>query len=152
MPKQYRVQLSEAERQQLQQLVASGSAAARVFTHAHILLKADESPGGPAWTDAQIVQALEISGMTAWRVRKRYVEGGMAAALERKVQQNRRKRRLDGAAEAHLIALACGPAPEGRARWTVRLLADKLVELGHAEELSHDTVWRTLKKGSSSPG
>src|SRR5919197_6787970 len=132
----YQVILTAEQRSQLQQLLAKGSAPTRTLTHARVLLKADEAAGGPAWTNAAIAQALEISELTVTRVRKRFVETGLEAALHRKVQAKRKQRKLDGAQEAHLIALACSDAPAGRERWSLRLLAGKMVELGHVDELS----------------
>jgi hypothetical protein len=148
----YHVTLTADQRTRLQQLVAKGSAPARTLTHARILLKADETSGGPAWTNAAIAQALEISELTVTRLRKRFVDGGLEAALHRKVQAKRKERKLAGAKEAHLIALACSAAPEGRDRWSLRLLAGKLVELGQVDEVSHETVRQTLKRGHSSRG
>ena len=152
MRQKYHVTLTADQRTQLQQLVAKGSAPARTLTHARILLKADEPSGGPAWTNAAIAQALEISELTVTRLRKRFVEAGLEAALHRKVQAKRKERKLTGAKEAHLIALACSEAPEGRDRWSLRLLAGKLVELGQVDEVSHETVRQTLKRGRSSRG
>lgn len=152
MNKTYIVKLTQEERDLLHQLVAAGKAAARRLTHARILLKADSSEGQPNWSDADISEALEVSLSTVARVRERFVEEGLAAALNPRAQQNRRPRRLDGANEAHLIALACAPPPAGQQRWTLRLLADKMVELEHVESLSHETVRRTLKKTNSSRG
>jgi transposase len=146
------VTLTPDQRRQLQQLIAGGTAAARTLTHARILLKADEAAGGPAWTNAAIIEALEITDLTVTRIRKRFVEGGLDAALHRKVQAKRKSRKLDGAQEAHLIALACSQAPGGRDRWSLRLLAGKLVELGHVDEVSHETVRQVLQRGRSSPG
>jgi transposase len=148
----YHVMLTPEQRSQLQQLIACGAAAARTLTHARILLKADEAEGGPAWTNATITQALEISDLTVTRIRKRFIDGGLEAALHRKVQARRKERKLDGQQEAHLIALACGEAPEGRDRWSLRLLAGKLVELGHVADVSHETVRQVLKRGKSSRG
>jgi hypothetical protein len=148
----HQVFLTAEQRTQLQQLLARGSAPARTLTHARVLLKADEAEGGPAWTNAAIATALEISELTVTRVRKQFGEGGLEAALHRKVQAKRKERRLDGVQEAHLIALACSDAPEGRDRWSLRLLAGKLVALGHVEEVSHETVRQVLKRGSSSRG
>jgi transposase len=150
--KKYQVTLTPDQRRQLQQLIAGGTAAARTLTHARILLKADEAAGGPAWTNAAIIEALEITDLTVTRIRKRFVEGGLDAALHRKVQAKRKSRKLDGAQEAHLIALACSQAPGGRDRWSLRLLAGKLVELGHVDEVSHETVRQVLQRGRSSPG
>jgi transposase len=146
------VSLTIQQRTQLQHLIAKGSAPARTLTHARVLLKADEALGGPAWTNAAIAQALEISELTVTRVRKRFVDGGLEAALHRKRQAKRKERKLNGAQEAHLIALACSDAPEGHDRWSLRLLAGKLVELGQVNEVSHETVRQVLKRGRSSPG
>lgn len=152
MRKKYQVALTPDQRTQLQQLIARGKAAARTLTHARILLKADEAEDGPAWTNAAITQALEISELTVTRIRKRFWAGGLEAALHRKEQVKRKERKLDGEQEAHLIALTCSAAPEGRDRWSLRLLAGKLVELGHVEAVSHETVRQVLKKGNLSRG
>lgn len=148
----YAVTLTAEQRTQLQQLLAQGTAPARTLTHARVLLKADEGEGGPAWTNAAISVALEISDLTVTRVRKRFVEAGLGGALHRKVQARRKAPKLDGAQEAHLIALACSEAPEGRSRWSLRLLAGRLVALGQVDEVSHETVRQVLKRGNSSPG
>jgi len=153
MPKKhYVVTLTAAERSSLQALVAKGKAAARKRLHAQILLKADVGPDGEGWTDAQIVEAFDVGRCTAERVRQRFVEEGLEAALVRKPQENHKARKIDGKAEAHLIAAACGQPPEGRKRWTLRLLADRLVELDLVDSVSHETVRQTLKKTKSSPG
>jgi len=152
MPKRYAVRLAAEERQQLCQLLTGGQAASRTLTHARILLKADESELGPAWKNAAIAEALEVSTLTVTRVRKRFVAGGLAAALHRKEQARRKAPRLDGTQEAHLVALVCSEPPAGREKWPLRLLAEKLVELGHVEAVSHETVRRVLKRGRSSPG
>jgi transposase len=152
VPKRYPVRLALEEREQLEQLLASGTAATRTLTHARILLKVDEGEAGPNWKNAAIAEALEVSALTVTRVRKRYVEGGLQAALHRKEQERRKARRLDGAQEAHLIALVCSEPPAGRAQWPLRLLAEKMVALGHVEELSHETVRQVLKRGSSNLG
>ena len=147
--KKYIVTLSDEERAALTELVRTGKAAAYKITHARVLLKADGSEGGPAWTDEQIAQALDVSRATVERLRQRFVEEGLDAALCRKKQQRpSRPRTFDGAAEARLIALACSQPPEGRASWTLRLLADKLVELEVAESVSHEAVRQALKKTS----
>jgi transposase len=139
------------ERQQLSQLLASGKAAAQKLTHARALLKADAGPEGPAWTDQRIAQALEVSVATVERLRQRFVEQGLDAALVRKKQDHpSRPPLLDGAAKARLIALACSAPPEGRTAWTLRLLADKLVELEIVESVSYETVRQVLKKTHSS--
>jgi transposase len=145
--KKYKVTLTAEERQDLHDLIAAGKAAAQKLAHARILLKADAAEGGPAWTDDRIAGAIEVSVATVERVRQRFVEQGLEAALVRK-PQNRpsRERKLDGRAEAHLIALACSAPPGGRSEWTMQLLADKLVELEVVDSVSDETVRRTLKK------
>ena len=159
MKKVYRVTLAEEERQQLEELVRRGNAksgqkpSALKLTRARILLKSDQSHGGPAWTDAQVAEALDLSPKTVFNIRKKWVELGLEQVLERRQQkQPSRVPKLDGKAEAKIIAISCGPAPEGRSRWTLKLLADKTVELGFAESISPETIRKTLKKTSSSPG
>jgi hypothetical protein len=147
MNKKYVVRLTSEERATLQRLVSVGKAAARKILHARILLQADQGPGGPAWTDEQIASGLMVHTRTAAGVRERLVEQGLEAALNRKKQQRpSREPKLDGKAEARLIALRCGEPPEGRTRWTLQLLADKLVELRVVDSLSYETVRRALKK------
>jgi transposase len=148
----YVVRLSADERQALEALVAAGRAAADKLLRARMLLKADVGEHGPGWTDAQIVDAFEVSESTVHRLRQRLVEAGPEAALVRKSSTQVRELKLDGAKEARLIAIACGKAPEGFARWTMQLLADRLIELKIVEEISDETVRRTLKKTNSSPG
>jgi hypothetical protein len=114
-----------------------------------VLLKADEAEGSPAWTNAAIAEALEVDDLTITRIRKRFVERGLEGALHRKEQERRKSPALDGTQEAHLIALACSPPPEGRSRWGLRLLASRMVELGHVETVSHETVRQVLKRGRS---
>lgn len=151
--KKYLVTLTAEERQQLGNLIAIGKASAKKLTHARILLKADVNAGGPDWTDIRIAEAVEVSIATVERVRQRFVEQGLTATLSRKPQdQPSRERTLDGRAEAYLLALACTPPPQERTRWTVQLLADKLVELQIVEAVSDETVRRVLKKTSSSRG
>lgn len=147
MYKKFVVRLSVEERGQLESLVAKGKAAARKLTRARILLKADCSPLGPAWPDEQISDALDTGVITVHRVRRSFVEEGLEGVLVRRPVPRRRPM-LDGDQEAHLIALACGSPPAGRCRWTLRLLADRLVELGHIDKVSHETIRRTLKKTS----
>ena len=152
MKKKYPVILSQTEREDLKRLIASGTAPARKLTHARILLKTDQSPEGPGWVDDAVAEAVETSQPTVSRVRKQYFEEGMEAALSRRPPNREYHRKLDGEQEARLVALACSEPPEGRARWSLRLLADKLVELEVVEEeVSYQTVRRTLKKTSSSP-
>jgi transposase len=150
--KVYRVKLDAEERASLERLLASGRAAARALTHARILLKADEGAGGPAWTDEAIVEALDVHRATVERVRQRCVEEGVQAALRPRPSRQLRLRKLDGAQEAHLVALACSKPPQGRDRWSIRLLADKLVDLEIVDAISYETVRRTLKKTRSSRG
>jgi len=142
----YAVYLSEAERARLRTLIGAGVTPARMLTHARILLKADQGEGGAAWSDAAIAGALESHPDTVARVRRAYVNGGVEAALARKTPDRVYARTLDGAAEAHLVAVACSPPPTGRERWTLRLLADELVRLEVVEAVSHETVRRTLQQ------
>jgi len=150
MKKKYPVSLTEAQRQQLKNLIAAGTAPARKLTHARILLKADQSPEGPGWVDERVAEAVETSQPTVARVRKQYSEEGLEAALNRRPPNRVYHRKLDGEQEARLLALACSEPPRGQARWSLRLLADKLVELEIVEEVSYQTVRRTLKKTLSS--
>ena len=159
MKKVYRVTLSEEERQRLRDLIRNGEVkqgrkpSALKLTRARILLKADQSKDGPALTDAQIAEAVEVSPKTVFNIRKKWVELGIDQVLERRPQkQPSRSPKLDGRAEAKIIAVSCGPAPEGRAAWTLRLLADKTVELGFAESISRETIRQTLKKTLSNRG
>jgi len=148
--KKYLVTLTADEREQLTALITAGTAAAKKLAHARILLKADSADGGPAWTDEEIAGALEVSTDTVARVRQRFVEQGLEAALVRKKQDKpSRERVLDGAAEARLIAVACSQPPDERTAWTLKMLADKLVELEVVESVSTETVRRALKKTSS---
>jgi transposase len=149
--KKYLVTLTSDERDQLNALISAGKASAKKLAHARILLKADQAAGGPAWPDEAIAEAVEVSTDTVARVRQRFVEQGMEAALVRKKQdQPSRERVLDGRAEARLLAIACSDAPDGRATWTLTMLADKLVELEVVERVSRETVRRVLKKTPSS--
>jgi transposase len=146
MHKRYPVILSEAERAYLEHLLVGGSAPARRLTHARILLKADEGPGGPGWVDQAIAEAVEVSQPTIARVRRQYVEEGLEAALNRRAPQREYRRKLDGVQEAQVVALACSSPPQGRDRWSLRLLADKLVELEVVDRVSYQTIRRLLKK------
>jgi hypothetical protein len=148
--KKYVVELTKAERERLGKLVSSGTAPARMLNRARVLLKAD-AHGPDRWTDERIAEALDTSVATVGRVRKRFFRQGLDAALERSVPDRVYERSLDGRAEAQLIALACSEAPEGRDRWSMRLLADKAVELGIVESVSHETVRKALKKTSCVP-
>ena len=151
MNKKYRVTLTAEEREELERLLARGKADVRCLKHAQILLKADQAEGGPGWSDERIAEAFAVSTATVERVRQRFVEEGVQAAL-RSYRTGTRvyARKLDGAREAHLIALACAAPPEGRARWTLRLLAQHMVELAYVDTVSHETVRQTLKKTRSS--
>ena len=146
MKKKYPVILSDTEREQLKNLIAAGTAPARKLTHARILLKADQGSEGPGWVDEQVADAVEVSQPTVSRVRKQYVQEGLQAAINRRPPNREYHRKLDGHQEARLVALACSKPPEGQARWSLRLLADKMVELDVVDDLSYQTVRRTLKK------
>jgi len=152
MEKRYRVTLAEEERQELQSMVSAGKAAARKLVRARILLLADQADSGPAKPAPEIADALGCGRATIGRTRKQFVEEGMEAALNPKPTTRIYERRLDGKAEAHLVAIACGAPPEGRARWTLRLLADRMVGLGYVESVCHEAVRQTLKKMNSSLG
>lgn len=152
MHKKYPVRLSALERTQLTALISAGTVSARKLHHARLLLKADEGPEGPAWTDQRIADAIDVSQPTISRVRKQYVEEGLEAALNRRMPRRTPQRKLSGAHEAHLVALACSAPPTGKARWSLRLLADKLVEWEIIDAVSYRTVGRVLKKTNSSPG
>lgn len=152
MPTKTRVLLSEQERTALIERTTSGTAPARTITRARILLKADEGAEGHAWTDQQIADALEVGIATVCRVRKRCAERGALAATENKAPDRVYARIFDGATEARLVQLACTKPPHGQASWTLRLLAGRMVELGHVESVSCETVRRVLKKTNSSPG
>jgi transposase len=152
MKKKYLVELSEQQREYLHKLISSGSAPARKLHRARILLKADigKHAEPQALSDRQIARMIESSIATVQRARERFYEGGLEAALERSKPDRVYKRSLEGRAEAHLIALACSEPPQGRDRWSFRLLADKAVEFGFVESISHETVRKTLKKTASS--
>ena len=150
--KKYIITLTEEERTQLGTMLAKGKAAVRKLTHARILLKADSSPGGPSWTDARIGEALEVDASTVANVRERFVLEGFEVALQGYSTRNHRQRRIDGECEARLIAALCGPAPEGYARWSLRLLADKAVELEIIDEpISYETVRQALQANELKP-
>ena len=152
MVKKYRVELRVEEQEELKALVSRGRAAAYRQRHARILLLSDENQAQGPMMDQEIARALQVGTATVERVRRRCVEDGVAAALGRKEQLNRRRKKLDGQGEAHLIALACSAPPEGRVSWTLQMLADGLVEREVVESISDETVRRTLKKTNSSLG
>lgn len=141
------VRLSPEERAELRALTRSGSSNARKLTRARILLKADAF--GEHLSNPEVARILDVNVQTVWRVKKRFCEQGLAAAIEHARAARHKPRKLDGRGEAHLIALACSRPPEGQARWSLRLLADKLVELEVVEAISHEAVRRTLKKTRS---
>ena len=149
--KKYKVTLTDDERRDLITLVNKGKAAARKITRARILLLADESEAGASWSDDRIVEALGVSRRTVERTREKCVESGLEAALNHKRTQRPQSKRLDGEAEARLVQLACTDAPDGRERWTMQMLADKLIELEIVETISDETVCTTLKKNTN-PG
>ena len=147
MSPRYRVTLTKEEREDLEAMTRRGKAHARRFIHARALLLCDAGADGPAWNVADVATALGVTSRAIEQLKKRFVEDGLEAALERKPREKPpREVTFDGAFEARLIALACSDAPDGRRRWTIRLLADKAVELSFAESVSHMTVQRVLKK------
>lgn len=148
MNKKYVVTLTPDERQQLGAPVGRGKAAVRKLKRARVLLKADVSPGGPARSDGAIRQAFGAGLVAIYRVRQSFVQGGVEAALTPRPKRRHRRRKPDGGQEAHLIALACSQPPSGRRRWALRLLAGRMVELGHAQRLPPETIRRTLKRTS----
>lgn len=151
--KKYRINLTEAERRAAREAANSNALTKTIRARAQALLMADEGSGGPGFSDADIASALGCSVTTVERSRRRCSEEGLASVLERKKCAPRpAKRRLDGRGEATLVATACSAAPEGASCWTLQLLAGRLVELGATDEISYETVRRTLKKMSSNPG
>ena len=151
--KKYNVRLSKGERATIKKLMTSGRGPARMFTRARILLKADQSDDGPGWSDERISEALDVTVQTIERVRKQLVEEGFDAVLSRReYKQKVSRKKIDGDMEARLIALSCSDPPKGRARWTLRLLAETVVELGYVENISHEAIRQTLKKTNLSRG
>lgn len=145
--KKYIVRLSVEERETLKRLVSSGKGSARMFTRAHVLLKADVGEEGPGWPDKKISEAFDVTVQSIERIRKQLVEEGFDSVLRRrKYIQKVSRKKIDGDVEAHLIALACSEAPEGYKQWSLRLLAGKMVELGYVDSVSHEAVRRALKK------
>jgi transposase len=151
MPKKYRVTLTEAERKELERATSVGKTSARALLHSRILLLVDEGEGGPRKSDEAVVAALGTSRSTVSRVRQRFAQRGLRAT-QRKKRKPQAPLKMDGAREARLIALACGQPPEGQARWTLRLLADRFVELEAGVAISHETVRKVLKRGHCSLG
>ena len=152
MVKKYRVGLTEEEQEELKVLASKGRAAAYKQTHARILLLCDENQADGPMMDQEVARAMKVGTATVERVRRRCVEQGVEAALGRKEQLNRRRKKLDGEGEAHLIAMAISQPPEGRVSWTLQMLADGLVEREIVDSISTETVRRTLKKTGSSLG
>jgi hypothetical protein len=152
MEKRYRVTLSEEERRELGAMITAGRTAARKLVRARVLLLADQAEGGRCKSDPEIIDALGCGRATVERIRKQFVEQGLEETLQPKPSARVYERRLDGKAEAHLVAIACGAPPKGRSRWTLRLLGDRLVALGHVESIAHETVRQTLKKTNLSLG
>jgi len=153
MPAKRVVCLSAEQRQRCASVVKSGTAHARTILHAHVLLKTDCSPDGPSWTDAAIAEAFDVSTVTVSHIRRVMVEQGLEAALAH-YQAPRREypRKLDGHQEAHLLAIARSDPPEGAVRWSLRMIRDRMVQLGYVDTLCHETVRVTLKKGHCSLG
>lgn len=149
MNTKYRVVLNEEQRQHLEKLTSSGNISVRQMKRAQILLKSDVPVN---WSYEQIMEAFDVSAVTIAAVRKAFVEQGLEVALQRKKPDREYEHRLDGEGEAHLIALACSEPPSGRKRWSLRLLRDRFVKLGHVDEISHETIRRAMKKTISSPG
>ena len=151
--KKYIVRLTPEERATLKKLLTSGRGSGRMFTRVRILLKADQSDEGPAWPDEKISEAFDVTVQTIEKVRKQLVEEGFEAVLSRHpYTQKVSRKKIDGDVEAHLIALCCSEPPKGRVRWTLRLLADKVVELGYVDSISYEAVRQTLKKTNLSLG
>jgi transposase len=152
MRKKYVVRLSPAERETLEQMVKAGNISARKLTRAWVLLKSDTNEGGSNWSYKQICEAFDVSEVTVYQVREAFVENGLEKAISRKKPEREYGHRLDGEAEAHLIAFACSEVPEGQERWTLRLLRDRMIKLEYVEDVSHETIRTTLKKTNLSLG
>lgn len=146
MPKQFHVMLTDQQRSELQQFICAGHASARKLIHARVLLKADASPGGSSWSDSQIAEALEVTVATVERIRKRFHQEGLEASLGARKPNRVYVRKIDDSAEKTLIATVYQDPPPGHMRWTLRLLADKLIELQVCESVSHETVRKAMKK------
>jgi hypothetical protein len=149
MKTKYPVVLSDEQRQHLEKITSSGKAPARQMKRAQILLKSDVQVN---WSYEQIMEAFDVSAVTVAKVRKTFVEQGMEVALQRKKPDREYEHVLDGEGEAHLIALACSEPPSGRKHWSLRLLQERFVKLGYVDNISYETIRRTLKKTNSNPG
>ena len=152
MGTRYHVKLTKTEREELLSFISKNRVSAKKYLTARILLKADAGEDGESWSNDKIADAFETSIRSVVRLRKQFVEEGLEASLNRKAYPKTRHRKLDGFDSAHLIAMCCGIPPNGRARWTLRLLADKLVALKIVDTVSHETIRKTLKKTSLSLG
>jgi len=152
MNRKYNIELTDEERLHLKKLTSSGSISSRKLMRAHILLKSDSSQQGTNWKYEQICAAYNVTQVTVMKVRKSFVEKGLQATLDRKKPEREYEHALDGEAEAHLIALACGEPPLGQKRWSLRLLRDRIIRLGHVDSVSHETIRTVLKKTNSNPG
>jgi transposase len=150
MRKTHRVTLTGSDREWLIEFIGRGEASAREQARARVLLKADDGPEGPAWSDDRIAEALELSAGGVAGIRRRFSERGTRGTVQRKAPDREYERKLDGEQEAELIRLACSKAPEGHSQWSLRLLADHLVALDVVDSISHETVRQTLKKTGSS--
>lgn len=148
----YKVTLTEGEREQLKAIIGKGKHSSLQYRNACILINCDEGEHGQKLPNAQIAQVLQIHSKTVERLKQRFVEEGFEACMERKPYPQKKEIKVDGDFEAHLVALSCSEAPEGYARWTLRMLADKMVELEYVGEVSHETVRQVLKKTKSSRG
>lgn len=152
MNRKYTIELSEDERQHLEKITSSGIAPARMVKRAQILLKSDSKAEGSPWKYEQISSAFGVTPVTVLNIRKSFVEKGLAATLCRKKPERQYAHALDGEEEAHLIALACSEPPEGRKVWSLRLLRGRFIQLGHVDNISHETIRTVLKKTNSSRG
>jgi transposase len=147
------IELTQEQRLHLEEVISKGSAPARMIQHAQVLLKIESGKDGPNWSDGQIKEAFGVSSATVWRIRRRFLEQGMDDALKRCPQPERpQKRKITGKQEAQLIALACTEAPAGHARWSIRLLTKRVIELEIVEDVGRETIRLVLKKMSLSPG
>jgi hypothetical protein len=152
MNRKYNIELTDQERQHLEKLISSGTIPARKMTRAHILLKSDQRSQDANWKYEQICAAYHVTQVTVSKVRKSFVENGLEATLDRKKPDREYIHVIDGEAEAYLIALACGEPPPGQTRWTLRLLQDRFIRLGHVDTVSHETIRSTLKKTNTNLG
>ena len=148
----YKVSLTEVETEQLEKILSKGKHSSLQFRNACILLNVDEAKGDQKLSNEQIASVLHVTTKTVERVKQRFVEEGFEACIERKAYPAVKELKADGDFEAHLVALSCSKAPQGYSRWSLRMLADKMVELAYVEDVSHETVRKVLKKTKSSPG